>query len=145
MLGAETLLEQVEPFLELYLRGGGGLQPRCAAMELVPSFELVLVIGEHGLHRRIASEFVLEDRRVVALGSGQDVFAQHRVQAIGQRGQCSGRLVAIFEVAKFGVGTCEGDAHEHLDKLVQHQLQIHLVLLLGGRFARAGEQRAGPR
>ena len=68
---------------------------------------------------------------------------QHLVEAVGQRNQLGGQLVD----AVVRVGAPEGDADEHLDKLVEHELHVHLVvarrLRLGRTLGRLLGERLG--
>mmetsp|Transcript_32753 Transcript_32753/g.74003 ORF Transcript_32753/g.74003 Transcript_32753/m.74003 type:complete len:463 (-) Transcript_32753:1199-2587(-) len=133
-------LEQILPLvpvdaalLALGLGVGGDLVP--------PLLEFGLEGGEDGLHVLVAGEHLLEEVRVVALGVGKHDLVQHGAQALGVvddiRRDDELVLGVLGLLARRGraepkvrVGAPEGDANEQLDELVQHELDVRLLVAL---------------
>ena len=79
-------------------------------------------------HRRLVHLLRTEGSRVLALGARQDELVKHLRERLGHRHDLHLVLdtvaILIDPVTKCGVGAPEGDAHEHVDKLVQDELGV---------------------
>ena len=100
------------------------LQGVLGAELCVPRLQLVLVLGEHPLHRLVLHHGLLELGRRVAPRVRQDAVRDHLLEAAGRRDD----LALVAEVAVRRVGALEGDADEQVDELVEHQFFVHLRL-----------------